>query len=142
MSTQCYHTDLNAAGLDPRSPRTCWQPGRVGGNARPTRAPSFTRSLLAANRLQVPPATPRIPAPSTITFVPGKMRASWPKCKGRFMSRRACLPCPSVVILDCESVKTGARRHPWFRSAQTGQRAQTHRAHRVCFVPAVGRQSR
>src|SRR5271165_2766414 len=79
------------------------------------------------------PATPlcsRARAPFTITFVPGKMRASWPNCNGRFMSRRASsrgrLPCPSVVILD-KSVGQDhrARRRPWFRWAQTGQRAQT-----------------
>ena len=38
------------------------------------------------------------------------------------MSRRlsrGCLPCPSVVILDSQSVKTTERgRHPWFRWAQ------------------------
>src|SRR5271166_1497277 len=62
------------------------------------------------------PATPlcsRARAPFTITFVPGKMRASWPNCNGRFMSRRASsrgrLPCPSVVILDSQSVKTTER---------------------------------
>jgi Helix-turn-helix domain of transposase family ISL3/Transposase DDE domain len=55
----------------------------------------------------------RARAPFTITFVPGKMRASWPNCNGRFMSRRASsrgrLPCPSVVILDSQSVKTTER---------------------------------
>src|SRR5271166_2821084 len=62
------------------------------------------------------PATPlcsRAPAPFTITSVPGKRRASWPNCNGRFMSRRASsrgrLPCPSVVILDSQSVKTTER---------------------------------
>ena len=58
------------------------------------------------------PAT-RARAPFTITFVPGKMRASWPDSNGRFMSRRASsrgrLPCPSVVILDSQSVKTTER---------------------------------
>jgi hypothetical protein len=55
----------------------------------------------------------RARAPFTITFVPGKMRASWPNCNGRFMSRRASsrgrLPCPSVVILNSQSVKTTER---------------------------------
>jgi hypothetical protein len=41
------------------------------------------------------------------------MWASWPNCNGRFMSRRASsrgrLPCPSVVILDSQSVKTAER---------------------------------
>src|SRR6202047_641761 len=41
------------------------------------------------------------------------MRAFWPNCNGRFMSRRpstrGCLPCPSVVILDSQSVKTTER---------------------------------
>jgi hypothetical protein len=58
------------------------------------------------------PASSRARVPFTITFVPGKMRASWPKCKGRFMSRRlsrGCLLCPSVVILDSQSVKTTER---------------------------------
>ena len=62
------------------------------------------------------PATPlcsRARAPFTITFVPGKRRASWPNCNGRFMSRRASsrgrLPCPSVVILDSQSVQTTER---------------------------------
>src|ERR1700730_10722851 len=35
------------------------------------------------------PLCSRARAPFTITFVPGKMRASWPNCNGRFMSRRA-----------------------------------------------------
>jgi putative transposase len=52
-------------------------------------------------------------APFTIIFVPGKMWASWPNCNGRFMSRRASsrgrLPCPSMVILDSQSVKTTER---------------------------------
>jgi hypothetical protein len=98
--------------LSPGSPRTCWQPGRVGGNARPTRAPSLTRSFTCCEPVAsgaCHPASSRARAPFTITFAPGKMRASWPKCKGRFMSRRGCLPCPSVVILDSQSVKTAER---------------------------------
>src|SRR6202007_2218229 len=59
------------------------------------------------------PLCSRARAPFTITFVPGKMRASWPNCTGRFMRRRASsrdrLPCPSVVILDSQSVKTTER---------------------------------
>src|SRR5271166_6885832 len=59
------------------------------------------------------PASSRAPAPFTITSVPGKMRASWPNSNGCFMSRRASsrgrLPCPSVVILDSQSVQTTER---------------------------------
>ena len=111
MSTRCYDADLNDAAwawIAPYLPAA-----RSGGRPRTT----DLRDLLpAANRLPVAPATPRVPAPGapfTITFVPGKMRASWPNCNGRFMSRRAssrgCLPCPSVVILDSQSVKTAER---------------------------------
>src|SRR5271166_698805 len=114
MSTRCYDTDLNDAAwawIAPYLP-----PGRVGGHARPTCAPSLTRSFTCCeNRLPVAPATPRVPAPGhrLPTFVPGKRRPSWPNCNGRFMSRRAlsrgCLSCPSVVILDSQSVKTTER---------------------------------
>ena len=41
------------------------------------------------------------------------MRASWPNCNGRFNEQarlsRGRLPCPSVVILDSQSVKTTER---------------------------------
>jgi len=133
MSTRCYDTDLNDAAwawIAPYLPAA-----RPGGRSRTTNLRAvLKRDLLpAANRLPMAPATPlcsRARAPFTITFVPGKRRASWPNCNRRFMSRRASsrgrLPCPSVVILE-ESVGQDhrARRHPWFRWAQTGQRAQT-----------------
>ena len=115
MSTRCYDTDLNDAAW-PGSPRTCRQPGRVGSHARPTCAPSLTRSFTCCEPVASGacyPASSRARAPFTITFVPGKRRPSWPNCNGRFMSRRASsrgrLPCPSVVILDSQSVKTTER---------------------------------
>src|SRR6266436_1321200 len=54
----------------PGSPRTCRQPARVGGHARPTCAPSLTRSftyceLVASGACY--PASSRARAPFTIT---------------------------------------------------------------------------
>src|ERR1700740_597758 len=115
MSTRCYDTDLNDAAwawIAPYLP----PPGRAGGHARATCAPSLTRSFTCCKPVASGADTPlcsRARAPFTITFVPGKMRASWPNCTGRFMRRRASsrdrLPCPSVVILDSQSVKTTER---------------------------------
>jgi hypothetical protein len=65
---------------------------RVGGHALPTCAPSLTRSFTCCEPVATGacyPASSRARAPFTITFVPGKMRASWSNCNGRFMSRRA-----------------------------------------------------
>ena len=94
MSTRCYDTDLNdAAG--PGSPRTCRQSGRVGGHARATCAPSLTRSFIFF---------------FFFFFF---------KKKKKILEQRALheqarlkprpLPCPSVVILDSQSVQTTER---------------------------------
>jgi hypothetical protein len=77
MNTRCYDTDLNAAAWAWIAP-SCRQPGRVGGHARPARAPSLTRSftcceLVASGACY--PASSRARAPFIITFVPGKMRS-------------------------------------------------------------------
>ena len=63
--------------LGPGSSRTCRPPGRVGGHARPTCAPSLTRSFTCCEPVASGacyPASSRARAPFTITFVPGKMR--------------------------------------------------------------------
>jgi hypothetical protein len=102
--------------LTPGSPRTCRQPGPADGRARPTFVPSSTRSFTCC----APgvsgascPANSRARAPFTTTFGPGKGRASWPNSNGRSTSRRASSRgrsmCPSVVILDSQSVKTTER---------------------------------
>ena len=92
MSTRCYDTDLNDAAWAWIAPYLPARPGRVGGHTRPTRVPSLTRSFTCCEPVASGasyPASSRARAPFTITFVPGKMRASWPNCNGRFMSRRA-----------------------------------------------------
>jgi hypothetical protein len=80
--------------LGPGSPRTCWQPGRVGGNARPNPRAVLNAIFYLLRTGASGFATPRVPAPFTITFVPGKMRASWPKCKGA--SRAGAPACPAL----------------------------------------------
>src|SRR5260370_39213968 len=85
MSTRCYDTDLNDAAWAWIA-RTCRQPGRVGGHARPTCAPSLTRSFTCCE--------------------PVASGACYPA------SPRGRLPCPSVVILDSQSVKPTERGGP------------------------------
>ena len=116
MSTRCYDTDLNDAAwawIAPYLPAA-----RSGGRPRTTDRRAVLNAIFYLLRTGcqwrlLPRFVPSPRAPFTITFVPGKMRASWPNCNGRFMSRRASsrgrLPCPSVVILDSQSVKTTER---------------------------------
>jgi hypothetical protein len=94
MSTDAT-TPISTTPPGPGSPRTCWQPGRVGGHARPPRAPSLTRSFTCCEPVASGacyPASSRARAPFTINFMPGRMQASWPNRKGRFMRRRATEP--------------------------------------------------
>ena len=91
MSTRCYDTDLNDAAwawIAPYLPAA-----RSGGRPRTTDLRAVLNAIFYLLRTGcqwrlLPREFPRR-APFTITFVPGKMRASWPNCNGRFMSRRA-----------------------------------------------------
>jgi putative transposase len=110
-----HRSQRRRLGLD--RPVPAGSPAGVGGHARPTCAPSFNAIFYLLRtgcqwRLlprSVPAPRHRLPLLSCLE----KMRASWPNCNGRFMSRRASsrgrLPCPSVVILDSQSVKTTER---------------------------------
>jgi transposase len=95
--------------LGPGSPRTCWQPVRVGGNARPN-----PRAVLNAIFYLLRTGCQWLCYPASSRTVYHYFRA-WKdasvlaEVQGRFTSRRACLPCPSVVILDSRSVKTAER---------------------------------
>jgi transposase len=92
MSTRCYDTDLNDAAwawIAPYLPAA-----RSGGRPRTTDLRAVLNAIFYLLRTGCQwrlcyPASSRARAPFTITFVPGKMRASWPNCNGRFMSRRA-----------------------------------------------------
>ena len=92
MSTRCYDTDLNDAAwawIAPYLPAA-----RSGGRPRTTDLRTVLNAIFYLLRTGcqwrlLPPLCSRARAPFTITFVPGKMRASWPNCNGRFMSRRA-----------------------------------------------------
>jgi putative transposase len=92
MSTRCYDTDLNDASwawIAPYLPAA-----RSGGRPRTTGLRAVLNAIFYLLRTGcqwrlLPREFPRPGTVYTITFVPGKMRASWPNCNGRFMSRRA-----------------------------------------------------
>ena len=149
MSTRCYDTDLNDAAWARIAPYLL--AARSGGRPRTTDPRAVLNAIfyLLRTGCQWRLLPREFPRPGTVYhyFRAWKDAGLLAELQGALHEQarlsRGCLPCPSVVILDSQSVKTArARRHPWFRWAQTGQRAKTHRAHRVCFVPAVGRQSR
>src|ERR1700675_1715470 len=133
MSTRCYDTDLNDAAwawIAPYLPAA-----RSGGRPRTTDLRAVLNAIFYLLRTGCQwRLLPRsVPAPGhCLPLLSCLERCGRPgrTATGRFMSRRASsrgrLPCPSVVILE-ESVGQDhrARRRPWFRWAQTGQRAQT-----------------
>ena len=91
MSTQCYDTDLNDAAwawIAPYLPVA-----RAGGRPRTTNLRAVLSAIfyLLRTGCQWRLLTREFPRPGTVYhyLVPGKMRASWPNCNGRFMSRRA-----------------------------------------------------
>ena len=92
MSTRCYDTDLNDAAwawIAPYLPAA-----RAGGRPRTTDLRAVLNAIFYLLRTGcqwrlLAPLCSRARAPFTITFLPGKMWASWPNCNGRFMSRRA-----------------------------------------------------
>ena len=122
MSTRCYDTDLNdAAGAWIAVPVR----SRVGGGADDLRAVLNAIFYLLRTGCQWP-ARPRVPrrAPFTIIF------GGWAELQGALHEQarlsRGRLPCPSMGHPG-QSVGQDhrARRHPWFRWTQRGQRAQT-----------------
>jgi hypothetical protein len=150
INSSVFKIRISTTPPGPGSHRTCWQPGRVGGHARPTCAPSFNAIFYLLRTGCQWRLLPRsVPAPGTayryfrawkdagvLTELQGALHE-----QARLKPRLPALPCGGHPGRSVGQDRR-ARRHPWFRWAQTGQRAQTHRAHRVCFVPAVGRQSR
>ena len=93
MSTLYYDTDLNDAAwawIAPYLPAA-----QSGGRPRKTDLRAVLNAIFYFTCCEPVasgacyPASSRARAPFTITFVPGKMRASWPNCNGRCMSRRA-----------------------------------------------------
>jgi len=71
-----HRSQRRRLGLD--RPVPAGSPVGVGGHARPTCAPSLTRSFTCCEPVASGacyPASSRARAPFTITFVPGKMRA-------------------------------------------------------------------
>ena len=150
MSTRCYDTNLNDDAWAWIAPYL--RAARSGGRPRTTDLRAVLNAIPAANRLPVAPATPRVrefPRPGTVyhyfrAWKDAGVLAALQRAlheQSRLKPRPLALPFGGHPGQSVGQDRR-ARRHPWFRWAQTGQRAQTHRAHRVCFVPAVGRQSR
>src|SRR5271166_3586809 len=119
MSTRCYDSDLNDAAwawIAPYLP-AARSGGRVGGHARPTCAPSLTRSFTCCEPVASGacyPASSRARAPFTITFVPGDAgvlaelqralhgqarlsRGRFP-CLNKFAPEPSCYP---FALFDC-----------------------------------------
>ena len=88
---RCYDTDLNDAAWAWIAPYQL--AARSDGRPRTTDPRALLNAIFYLLRTGCQwrryPASSRARAPFTITFVLGRMRASWPNCKGRFMSRRA-----------------------------------------------------
>ena len=115
MRTRCYDTDLNDAAW-------AWialylpAAGRVGGHGRPICAPSLTRSFTCCEPVASGAcysASSRARAPFYHYFRAWKGAGVLAELQGALHEQarlsRSCLPCPSVVILDSQSVKTAER---------------------------------
>ena len=115
MSTRCYESDLNDAAWAWIGPYLLG--ARLGGRPHTTDLRAVLNAIFyllrtgcqgACSPREIPAAGQRLPLLSCL-----ERCGSWPNCNGRFMSRRASsegrLPCPSVVILDSQSVKTTER---------------------------------
>ena len=144
-----HRSQRRRLGLD--RPVPAGSPGRVGGHRRPTCAPSFTRSFTCCE--PVPsgacyPASSRARAPFYHYFRAWKGAGVKAELQGALHEQarlsRGCLPCPSVVILDSQSVKTppSAEASLVWMGTNGSKGENASRASKVCFVPAVGRQSR
>src|SRR5271166_6547606 len=133
MSTpRCYDTDLNDAAwawIAPYLPAA-----RSGGRPRTTDLRPVLNAIfyLLRTGCQWRLLPREFPRPGTVYhyFRAWKEAAVLAELQRALHEQarlsRDCLPFPSVVILD-QSVGQDhrARRRPWFRWAQTGQRAQT-----------------
>src|ERR1700674_1438696 len=132
MSTRCYDTDLNDAAwawIVPYLPAA-----RSGGRPRTTDLRAVLNAIfyLLRTGCQWRLLPREFPRPGTVyhyfrAWKEAGVRADLSRAlHEQARLSRGRLPFPSVVILE-ESVGQDhrARRHPWFRWAQTGQRAQT-----------------
>src|ERR1700693_2104077 len=138
MSTRCYDTDLNDAAwawIAPSLPAA-----GSGGRPRTTDLRAVLNAIFYLLRTGcqwrlLPRSVSRARAPFTITFVPGKMRAFWANLQRALHEKARLEPRPLALPFGGhpgQAVGTDhrARRHPWFRWAQTGQRATKHFGHR------------
>jgi hypothetical protein len=102
MSTR-YHDRSQRRRPEPGSPRTCRQPGRVGGYARSRRNRRLSKRL-------------RVEGPNFGSFYLLRTGCASGACYPASSRARARapepgrLPCRSVVILDSQSVKTTESR--------------------------------
>jgi putative transposase len=132
MSTRCYDTDLNDAAwawIAPYLPAA-----RSGGRPRTTDLRAVLNAIfyLLRTGCQWRLLPREFPRPGTVYHYfralkdAGVLAELQRTLHEQARLSRGRLPCPSVVILR-QSVGQDhrARRHPWFRWAQTGQRAQT-----------------
>jgi putative transposase len=114
MRARCYDTDLNDDAWAWIAPYLL-AAGRVDGHARPTSAPSLTLFYLLGTGCQWRLLPREFPRPGTVYhyFRAWKDAGVLAEQQGALHEQarlsRSCLPCPSVVILDSQSVKTAER---------------------------------
>ena len=109
-----HRSQRRRLGLD--RPVPAGSSGRVGGHARPTCAPSLTRSFTCCEPVASGACYPALfPRPGTVYHYfrawkdAGVLAELQRALHEQARLSRGRLPCPSVVILDSQSVKTTER---------------------------------